>query len=764
MLKALRIKLIGVVQGVGLRPFVYRLAVAKALNGYVRNMGGSEVEIHVEGSDEALKSFIDRLQKEKPISARFEQVIIEEVEPCGYKDFKILKSDSKFEERSIIPPDFAICKDCAQEILSSGSRFYRYHWNSCAWCGPRFSMLYSLPYDRENTAMNQFPLCEECSSDYGNPGNLRRFHAQGISCPKCGPKTLVYDLNGKRMVVGDAVDFAVEKLLEGKILAIKGIGGYHIACLGSDDSIVLELRKRKRRENKPFALMAKDYSVVEKIADPPSGAKELLESPERPIVVMPKKGSSVSEFVAPGLSTIGIMLPYSAFQILLLSKIPDGFLIMTSGNVHGKPMCRNLEEVFSQLSGIVDYVVEHEREIVHRVDDSVLRFTDGEPVFLRRGRGYAPEWIKVCRDLPNGIALGAELQTAGAISFDNKVVLTQFIGDLDEIENLEAMKSEISWLVENYRIKPEFIAIDMHPLYHNRKLLKDFPSAPVFEVQHHHAHAVSAIAELGLEPEDKALAITIDGTGYGDDGAIWGGEVLIANWKEYERIASLKPFSLPGGDSSAKYPTKSLIALMSSYGFKEDEILELLNERNLIDSLPYGLKEAEITCMIAKKGKGVATTSLGRILDAFSALLGICTERTYEGEPPMKLEALADFGKDFKLTAKLCKEDRILIDVKNLLEWAIESEGKKEDLARTVLQGIGRALGLTALEVFRQRSLEYEKVIVTGGAGVNTYIVKGIREILSAEEIEVYLPRKTPLGDGGIALGQILIASANLML
>ncbi|MCS7143577.1 MAG: carbamoyltransferase HypF [Archaeoglobaceae archaeon] len=760
MLKALRIKLIGIVQGVGLRPFVYRIALANSISGYVRNLGGSEVEIFAEGSHSALNSFIESLKKEKPPFARFDKLIIEDVKPAGYTEFKILKSDPRFEERSIIPPDFAICKDCIEEVLNLRARFYRYHWNSCAWCGARFSMLYRIPYDRENTAMIHFPLCEECSKEYADHRNLRRFHAQGISCPNCGPKTFVYDIKGKKLEVDDVINFTAEKILEGKIFAIKGIGGYHIACLASDDSLVLELRKRKMREKKPFALMARDYSVVERIANPPNGAKELLESPERPIVIMPKKNSAVSEFVAPGLSTIGIMLPYSAFQVLLLKEIPDGFLIMTSGNLHGKPMCKSLEEVFSQLSGIVDYVVEHEREILHRVDDSVMRFTDSEPIFLRRGRGYAPEWINICKKLPEGIALGAELQTAGAISFEDKVVLTQFIGDLDEVENLEAMKNEFKWFMENYHIKPEFIALDMHPLYHNRKLLKELPNASVFEIQHHHAHAVSAFAELGLEPEEKALAITIDGTGYGDDGTIWGGELLIANWKEYRRVGSFRPFNLPGGDSSAKYPVKCLIALMSSYGFGEEEILGILKERDLSNSLPYGLKEAEITCLLARKGKGVMTTSLGRILDAFSALLNVCTERTYEGEPPMRLEAIADNGRDLCFTPEVRRGDRTLIDVRNLLEFAIQSEAENADIARTVLQGIGRALGSSA--ILNLKNSDYENVIVTGGAGVNTYIVKGIKEVLISEGIEVILPKKTPLGDGGIALGQILIASSKL--
>ncbi|MEM1920997.1 MAG: carbamoyltransferase HypF, partial [Ignisphaera sp.] len=555
--RAIKIKVVGIVQGVGFRPFVYRLANELKLKGYVVNLGGSEVEIHLEGSSSDIEEFIDRLYREKPPHAKIVNMYIEEVVPQGYREFVIGESRSNPEIRSVIPPDIAICSNCMEEILDSRSRFYRYPWNSCAWCGPRFSMMFNLPYDRINTSMNSFKMCKECLKSYRDPADVRRFHGQGISCPVCGPRTYIYTPSRERIDVDDPVLFIAKKILEGAIVAIKGVGGYHIACLASRDDVVAELRSRKKRLYKPFALMARDVAVVEKIAIVDQKAIELLQSPQRPIVILPKKEPSpVSELVAPGLSTIGIMLPYTGLQILLLNEIPDGFLVMTSGNIHGEPMCVDLECVLDKLRDVVDYVVEHERAIVHRVDDSVIRFTDGEPVFLRRGRGYAPEWIEVTVNIPDSVAVGADLQTAGAIGFENKVILTQFIGDVDDPTALYDLEKELLWFVKNYRIEPKAIAMDMHPQYYSRRVAKelsDMFGVPTIEVQHHHAHIVSVLGEYGVHPEDNVVGIAIDGTGYGTDGGIWGGEILITNYSNFKRVGSLKPFTLPGGDTAAIY-------------------------------------------------------------------------------------------------------------------------------------------------------------------------------------------------------------------
>ncbi|MEM0027539.1 MAG: carbamoyltransferase HypF [Ignisphaera sp.] len=768
VVKALRIRIVGVVQGVGFRPFVYRLATGLGLGGYVVNLGGSEVEVFVEGDENVLRVFLDRLYSEKPPNARIEKVFVDWVEPAGFKGFFIRESGSIQILRSIIPPDIGICSDCVREILDPGTRFYRYYWNSCVNCGPRFSMMFKTPYDRENTSMAVFKLCPACEADYRDHNNIRRFHAQGISCPVCGPKTFVFDSSGRRIDVEDVVGFVVEKILEGAIVAIKGVGGYHIACLASDDSVVLELRKRKRRPAQPFAIMARDYSVVEEIAEPFDGARELLESPQRPIVILPKRrGSKLSKYVAPGLSTVGVMLPYTGFQVLLLREVPDGFLIMTSGNVHGEPMCTNIKCVFEKLGKVVDYVVEHEREIVHRVDDSVIRFADGEPVFLRRARGYAPEWIEVPFDLVESIAVGAELQTAGAVAFENKVVLTQFIGDVDEPAQLDDLRRELMWFAKIYGLKPAAVVADMHPLYHNKRLAielsKDF-GAGYTEVQHHHAHIAAAMAEHGVVDE-RVVGIAIDGTGYGVDGGIWGGEVMIASYTDFIRTGSLQPFVLPGGDTAALYPVKPLIALLVLAGYSEEETMRILEKRDLISSLPYREKEAEITYILAKSGRGAIVTSMGRTLDAFSALLRVCTIRTYEGEPPIRLEALADGGVYLDYEPRIRMFDgRLVVDVVDLLNWVLSNENKREsNLAATILRSLGIGLGMIALRSLKGLRNTVNTVFLSGGSAVNTHIVRGVKEALMGEGISVKLPRKVPPGDGGIALGQIVIASKRVL-
>ncbi|MCS7107577.1 MAG: carbamoyltransferase HypF [Acidilobaceae archaeon] len=765
--RAVRVSAVGIVQGVGFRPFVFRLATTLGLRGYVRNMGGSEVEIWVEGEAERVEEFLKRLSLEKPPPSRIDEIRTTEESPRGYDSFVIMESSGSRVVRSMIPPDIAICNDCAEEVLGRGSRFSRYHWNSCAWCGPRFSMLFDVPYDRKNTAMTEFPLCEECERDYRDPQNERRFHAQGISCSLCGPRTLVLSSRGEKLTVADAISFAARALEEGKILAIKGVGGYHIAALASDDEVVRRLRERKRRPTKPFALMARDISVVSALVDLPPGARELLTSPQRPILLLPKKeGIPVSELVAPGLAELGIMLPYTGFQLLLLREVRDGFLIMTSANVHGRPMSTELTCVLRELEGLVDYIIEHERKVVHRVDDSVVRFTDGEPVLLRRGRGYAPAWIELPFSMPDGVAVGAELQTAGGVGFERRAVLTQYIGDVDEPGTLEELDREVRWFTKAYGLKPSFVARDMHPLYHNRavaeRLAKEL-GVEVVEVQHHHAHAAAAMIDVGLGAEERVVAVTIDGTGFGPGGSIWGGEVLLSSYEAFERVGSLRPFSLPGGDSAAYYPAKPLISLLASFGYPEEEVMALLERRSLLRSLPHGRKEAQITYELARRQKGVETSSLGRVLDAFAALLGVCAVRTFEGEPPMLLEAAARGGKMLDVEAEVRGGSWSTIDVKPLLDLAMNGGESLKDVAVTVQMSVGRAFGKVALAALKgRRGTRSDVVLISGGASVNTYIVRGIRESLSEGGVKALLPRGVPPNDGSIALGQLAVGCFSL--
>ena len=767
--RATKIRVVGIVQGVGFRPYVYRLATRLGLTGYVVNLGGSEVEIYLEGPRTNIEKFLEVFEKEKPPPAKLEKIEIEWIEPLGLDNFEIKKSRQKLSRRSMIPPDFGICRYCSEEVLGDSTRFSNYYWNSCAWCGPRFSMMYNVPYDRHNTAMRKYPLCQECKEDYKNPLNTRRFHAQGISCPKCGPRTRIYSILGEEIPVVDPAKWVAEKIDRGYIVAIKGVGGYHIAALATDDNVVAELRKRKKRPTKPFAVMARDCTKASEIVELGQKDCQILESPEKPILLLPKKrDAKVSELVAPGLDTIGVFLPYTGLQLLLLRQVRDGYIIMTSGNQSGYPMCTSLDCVFTQLADIVDYVLDHDREIVHRVDDSVLRYTDGEIVFLRRARGYAPMWLHTPVELPEAVAVGAELQSAGAVSFENKIVLTQFIGDLDEPGQVGDLEKELQWLINVYKLQPKVVALDMHPLYHNRRLaleLAEKHNIELVEVQHHHAHAASTMIEHNIEPGEERVAITIDGVGYGPDSTIWGGEVLVASYEDYKRVGCLSKFPLPGGDRATTYPVRALIGILNTMGVDEEETIKLLSKRNLLSPkyLPYGEKEARIAWRQAEAPNTVWTTSMGRTLDAVAVLLGVAWSRSYEGEPAMRLEAAARNGRDLDFeTPVLVRNNLLVVDTPKLFEWilwVLEENKPLNDIALTVQKSLGRALGRIAIKA--SKKLENE-IIVSGGAAVNTYIVRGIREAIEEEGLKLLLPKKLPPGDGGIAAGQIAVAAAKI--
>ncbi|MCC6014991.1 MAG: carbamoyltransferase HypF, partial [Desulfurococcaceae archaeon] len=431
-LLALHILVSGLVQGVGFRPYVHLTAKSLGLAGFVRNSGGSEVEIWIEGAEEKVLEFLRRVALEVPEPAEVESVHVEVVSPVGYRDFTIERSSSSVRLRSMIPPDFGICDACLREVLDPGDRRYLYPLNSCVWCGPRYSMMYGVPYDRERTAMRDFPLCSECLAEYRDLGNRRRLHAQGISCPRCGPRVRLYTRDWEEVGVADPVSEAAKLIDEGYIVGVKGVGGYHIACLASDDGVVAELRRRKRRPTKPFAVMVLDVEVAGRLVELSEEGVRLLRSPQRPIVLLPKReGSPLSRYVSPGMSHEGVFLPYTALHYLLLSRLRDKFAVMTSGNVSDEPMCYDEDCARTKLSRIVDFFLVHERTIVNRVDDSVVRFTAGRSLLLRRGRGYAPRWVRIPAKLEHEVvALGADMHSAPAVAFEDKVVLAQYIGEL----------------------------------------------------------------------------------------------------------------------------------------------------------------------------------------------------------------------------------------------------------------------------------------------------------------------------------------------
>ncbi|MCD6488850.1 MAG: carbamoyltransferase HypF [Desulfurococcales archaeon] len=767
MVIAVKLIITGLVQGVGFRPFIHRLATSLRLRGYVRNVGGSEVEVYLEGRRDSIKEFLRRLYEEKPPPAIIENVEIYSVEPMGCRDFVILKSSINPIKRSMIPPDFAICRYCLAEILDPDNRRYRYAFNSCAWCGPRFSMMYKVPYDRENTSMKKYSLCSKCLQEYTDINNIRRYHAQGISCLDDGPRLKLTDKDGEEIDVGDPITYAAKLIDEGHIVAIKGLGGYHIAALSTDDDVVLRLRKRKQRPQKPFAIMVLTTSVAEKLVYIDDVSRKILESPKTPIVLLPKRDDSpVSKYVSPGLDKEGVFLAYTGLHYLLLSETRDKFLIMTSGNRKGKPMCITEECAYKMLSSIVDYYLVHDREIVNRVDDSVVRFTNKRPVLLRRGRSYTPLWIRLPFRLDREyIAFGADIHNAGAIGFDDKIVLTQYIGDLSDLDVLSDLDKYLEFFIRNYRINPynAIYVADKHPGYLSRYLALKYSREyqGVFEeIQHHYAHLLATAIDNGLYGE--FLGIAIDGIGLGDDNAIWGGEVFYINMLDgvYERIGHLE-YQPYVGEQTTFYPARYLVTILTKImGY--EELTRFIKRSGLEDKVPGGIREYEMLYAMVKRNKYISSSSTGRLLDAVASLLGVCYYRSYEGEPAIKLESFARNGvllDDITYSIRT-DNNNYVVDTTALIMQLIDNMDfrDKASLAKTVQIIIGEALADIVVNYLKGRRNIQPYILVGGGASVNDYIIHGIERKLNNYGLELYLPRSIPANDGGIAVGQIVAA------
>lgn len=759
-MKAIKVVAIGIVQGVGFRPFVYRIALKSKVTGYVKNIGGSAVEIHVEGEEGNIKKFLS-LFNERPSVAYIESVQVVEVEPRGYADFRILESDPHLHRSSMIPPDFSVCDDCLREVLDPSSRFYLYPFHSCAYCGPRYSVIEKLPYDRENTSMRDFPLCPRCTSEYKDPNNARRFHAQGISCKECGPKVKIYTRDFELVAEGyEAIRLAGRLIDEGFIVAVKGIGGYHIAASATKDEVVAKLRERKRRPTKPFAVMVLDIDTASKMVYLNELAISLLKSKERPIVLLDKREDSpVSSLVAPFLRQLGIFLPYTPLHYLLLSNTSDKFAIMTSGNPKDEPMCTDEECAKEKLSKFVDYFLVHNRRIINRVDDSVVRFTAGRISILRRGRGYAPTWTILPMRLKRPvIAFGAMLQSAGAIAFDDKAILTQYIGDIDEYRCFKDLERYLRFLIDVYRVDvaSSVIASDLHPRYPSTLLAEEWAkryNVDIFKVQHHWAHIASVMAEHRLDEE--VVGIAIDGVGYGVDGTIWGGEVLVVSYDKFDRVGHLEVHSMPGGDLAVRYPARMLAGILAKE-LNEEEILRLFKRHGIIErGLPRG--ERELKMLLRHIDSSPKTSSIGRVLDAASVLLGVCFERTYEGEPAIRLEAFSQRCNDmFKVEIRESSE--LVLKTAPMFLEALEllDDGRdRRKIAYMMQKTLGYGLGLMARRSARGR---HRYLVLSGGAAVNDYIVEGVEEAIEGSGLKLLLPSKYPANDGGIALGQAIIA------
>jgi hydrogenase maturation protein HypF len=803
----------GVVQSVGFRPFVYRRATTHDLRGSVRNLGDAGVRIELEGTSDAIDGFLADLQEDPPPLARVETVEVERaaVADPAFESFEIAESgggtadgeggggegaDGEDESGGgdresgggggTIPPDTAVCDRCLADIRDPDSRYHGYWATSCVDCGPRFTVVESLPYDRPTTSMAAFPMCGDCAAEYEDPAD-RRYHAQTIACPQCGPTvrfgrpaedgpvsnaTTAADEGRDPFPValstpGDGrrgVEAAARTLSDGETVVLKGIGGAHLSCDATDAEAVKRLRERTGRPEKPFALMAPDLDAVESFADVSAAEREELRSPRRPLLLVERSdGGTVAPDVAPGLHTVGVMLPYSGVHHLLFDHLDDP-LVMTSANLPGRPMLTANAPLVDGLGDVADGFLLHDRRIVARCDDSLGRVVDGERRLIRRSRGFAPTPVPLqgAGDA-SVLGVGPELDVIPGVLRDGDCYLTQYVGDVDNLETYDYFEDAVAHLLDVTGLDhPPVVARDAHPEFNTTdyatRLVRDGLAERAVEVQHHHAHAASVLAEHGRE---RAVALTLDGVGYGPDGTVWGGEVLDASRADYDRVGGLAPVLMPGGDRATRHPARLAAGLLHD---ADSDAVEPTLERHGV-AFPGGDEERDIVCQQLDAGVNTPrTSSAGRFLDAVSALLGVCTERTYEGEPAMKLEALAARGTPRQVDVPRSTIDgRPVVDTPALFGDLVDTladDAAPPDVAATAQDAMARGLADIAAEAARKRG--HEAIALSGGVAYNDHVARRIRERVSEAGLTFLCNERVPPGDGGIAYGQVAVAAARL--
>jgi hydrogenase maturation protein HypF len=752
-----KINVSGIVQGVGFRPFIYRLALRNDLAGYVRNKGDAGVEILLEGNARGIESFMRDLTVEKPPLAQIDQ--IKRIALSGkneYENFTIYKSSKEAENSgSIIPPDIAICNQCLNELRDPKDPRYEYFFITCTNCGPRFTIIERLPYDRENTTMCEFPLCGFCIKEYNDPAN-RRFHAQTVACPTCGPQVYLTTNNGEGIRTKDPVREAGKLLSEGSILALKGYGGFHIAASTLKEKTLQALRTTKHRHEKPFAIMAKSLDLAKGFAEIGSKEKELLTSPARPIVLLNKTPSyNLSPLIAPNLHNIGVMLPYTGLHYMLFDKIDDPAFVMTSANPPNQPIVKDNEQALQILGSTVDYFLFHNRKIAHRCDDSVMRVHGDRQVFLRRSRGYAPTPIRLKQKSKRCVvSLGGELNNTSCILLDDKAFISQHIGDVENVETRNFLQEATNHLQRLTNCRGKTVACDLHPKFTTTNLAKEMAEEDgslLVQVQHHHAHAAALMAEHNL---DEAVNVVCDGYGYGIGGEAWGGEILFCTREstEFKRLGHLEVQPLLGGDLASRYPLRVAAGMLSKTGVNVEEWITKNSQH-----LPFGETEAKLIINQLKSGtRTLGTTSCGRVLDAVAAVLGVCFERTYEGEPAIKLESAALAGQDILNLKPVVLGD--ILDTQNLIRAIFENVGKVsiQDLACSAHNYLAK--GLASLAVQKASDQSVTAVGFSGGAACNQILAELMREIVEHAGLRFFVHEAVPAGDGGISFGQAVVA------
>jgi hydrogenase maturation protein HypF len=766
-----RVKVIcrGIVQGIGFRPFVFRIAKNLHLSGFVRNQGDAGVLIIAEGPKDDLKKFTVLLETDKPYLAKYESFQVKwEKYQNEFTDFEIIPSSKKaIGGVSYLPPDISICDECLKDMTNKDDNRFKYAFTSCAICGPRYTTITKLPYDRPNTTMKDFPFCPACQTEYNNPFD-RRHHAQTTCCNLCGPQVSLYNNSGEKIDVPNLYEHIASLIKKGNIIAIKGIGGTHLACSVKDDEPVLRLRTLKgKRKYKPFAVISKSLEKARFFAEVSPIEENLLNSYRKPIVLLKKKNPfPLSEWIAPKLHNIGVMLPYSGIHSLLLDVLDDPALILTSANPSDVPMYIKNDIIQSKLREMADYFLLHNRRIHQRVDDSVIRISNNSPVLIRRSRGWVPEPINLPFKIPHpSLGVGPLLTSTAAIALSNRCFPTQYLGNVDSLETLTFLESSINHLksllgVESFTT----VGCDLHPLFLSTKLAEKYAinNDSLSKVQHHYAHTIALMIDNQLPLNDEVVTIVADGVGYGSDETIWGGEILHCTYNDFNRIGHLEEQIMIGGDRATMYPIRMLAGILSKK-YSTSELGEILSE-NYSDALPGGENEIQLLLVQLKKGINIQkTTSTGRILASTSGLLKASFERTYEGEPAIVLESLAINGKEDKVKFNLPDPQKGIINTTELISQALEKHlqgNKPEHIALSVQKTIASQFAQVAIEYALENNIS--KIGFTGGVAFNDFITRQIAKKVKEAKLQFLQHRHLPCGDGGISCGQAIYAALQL--
>ena len=743
----------GLVQGVGFRPFVHRLALRHHLAGWVLNSSGS-VEIHVEGDAAAIDQFIDELRLEAPVLATIEAVSSEDIAAEGFASFEVRASEHRGDQRLPVSPDVAMCANCASELSDPHNRRYRYPFITCTDCGPRFTVIEAMPYDRERTTMRAFAQCPSCLNEYTTPGD-RRYHSETNSCPACGPSLWLERGNaGERVAKGDsALSGAATLLRHGGVLAVRGLGGFQLAVDATDADAVGKLRERKHREAKPLAVMVATLDDARRLAEVSPREAELLASAAAPIVTCRlRAAAALAPNVAPGLAHVGIMLACTPLHMLLLREVGVP-LVMTSGNRSEEPIATDNEEARARLGDIADAFLLHDREIVARYDDSVLRVIEGAPVFLRRARGYAPLPIDLPIESPRPLlAVGPHLKNTFTLLHGRRAYVSQHIGDLENVETLDHFHAARKRFESLFRIRPEVVVRDMHPGYLSTRVALESGLDPVLAVQHHHAHIAAVLAEHGRT--DPVIGVAYDGTGYGDDGNVWGSEIMYADLAGYQRLGHLRYAPLPGGDAAARAPWRVALGYFSLGACEHNPVF-------------HGAEPQEMLVAERQLDRGVNSplaSSMGRLFDAAAAVLGVRFRSRYEGQAAMELEALASDRSAISLPYRLTSEDTGWVFDPLPLLCALGARARAGENTGTLAAAFHDTIVAATVDLVRKAGAATgcRTAALGGGCFQNARLLTSLTYALEDDGFEVLLPRQLSPNDGSISVGQAAIAAALL--